>query len=67
MAVNVSPLYTAVMLFEPTGIAVVVNVAVLPVSGDVPSNLVPAKKETEPEGVPVPGGVTATAAESVTA
>jgi hypothetical protein len=50
----------------PAPIAVVVNVAVPPVSGVVPSTVAPSLKVTVPDGVPVPGAAALTVAVKVT-
>ncbi len=63
----VSPLYLAVIEWDPTVNALVANVA-WPVASrlPLPRVLVPSRNVTVPVGVPVPGGFTVTVAVKVT-
>jgi hypothetical protein len=62
----VSPAYEAVIEWDPTASALVVNVAVPPDNVPVPSVTVPSRNVTVPDGLPAPGATTATVAVKVT-
>jgi hypothetical protein len=62
----VSPAYTAVIECDPTDSALVLNVAVPPLSVPVPIVVRPSLKVTLPLGVPAPGAVALTVAVKVT-
>jgi hypothetical protein len=61
-----SPLYLAVIEWDPTASVDVANVATPPDSVPVPRVVVPSRKVTVPVGVPVAGGTGATVAVNVT-
>jgi hypothetical protein len=62
----VSPLYTAVMLWEPAPSDEVLNVAVPPPIVPVPKVVVPSLNVTVPVGIPAPGDTGTTVAVNVT-
>ena len=62
----VSPAYATVRLCEPSVSDAVLMLAEPPDSVAVPSDVLPSKNSTSPEGVPEPGATAATVAVIVT-
>ncbi len=61
-----SPLYAAVINCEPTGSALVMKVALPPLSVALPRFVMPSMNVTLPVGVPLPGALALTVTENVT-